>query len=145
MTTTEQDARALAHLAYRLREDTHGARKWDQPGIWTEVSRLIGTNLAVACETVTRHASDPTADTPGAIRRGFIPGPPAPPIARPPKRDQECPRHPGSHAVGCSGCAADRLSHTPTPEPHTRRTDPPPEWAQARANLRSRHRGDDDD
>lgn len=143
MTTTEQDARALAHLAYRLREDTHGAGKWDRPGIWSELSRLIGTNLAVACETVIRHASDPTADTPGAIRRGYLPGPPTPPAFRPPKRDDECPAHPGSHAVGCSGCAADRHAGTPAPPARTRKTPPPPEWAKARAALR--RGGDDDD
>lgn len=143
MTTTEQDARALAHLAYRLREDTHGAGKWDRPGIWAEVSRLIGTNLAVACETVVRNSADPAADTPGAIRRGYLPGPPAPPIARPPKRDDECPAHPGSHATACSGCAADRHAGTPAPPARTRKTPPPPEWAKARAALR--RGGDDDD
>ena len=76
MTTTEQDARALAYLAGRLREDTYGAGKWDAPGIWTEVSALIGQNLAVTIERVCRHAADPDAKTPGAIRRPYTPGPP---------------------------------------------------------------------
>ena len=78
MSTTEQDARALAYLAGRLREDTYGAGKWDAPGIWAEVSALIGQNLSVAIERVCRHAADPDAKTPGAIRRPYTPGPPEP-------------------------------------------------------------------
>ena len=76
MPVTEQDARAIAYLAGRLREDTHGANRWDSPGIWAEVSPLIGQNLAVTIERVTRHAQDPDAKTPGAIRRPYVPGPP---------------------------------------------------------------------
>lgn len=78
MPMTEQDARALAYLAGRLREETYGANKWDAPGIWAEVSPLVGQNLAVSIERVTRHAADPEAKTPGAIRRPYTPGPPAP-------------------------------------------------------------------
>jgi hypothetical protein len=82
MSTTERDARALTYLARRLREDTHGAGKWDEPGVWAEVSALIGQNLAIAIERVTRHAADPEAKTPGAIRRPYVPGPPAPVMER---------------------------------------------------------------
>lgn len=78
MPVTEHDARALAHLAARLREETFGANRWDQPGIWAEVRALIGQNLAVTIERVARHAADPDAKTPGAIRRPFTPGPPEP-------------------------------------------------------------------
>lgn len=76
MSLNEQDARALIHLAKRLRQDTYGAGTWDQPGVEAEVLRLVGQDLAISIERVTRHAADPTARTPGAIRRPYTPGPP---------------------------------------------------------------------
>lgn len=75
MPLTDQDARALTYLARRLREDTYGANEWDVPGVYAVVSELIGQNLATSVESVTRHAADPEAKTPGAIRRPFTPPP----------------------------------------------------------------------
>lgn len=121
MTTTEQDARALTYLARRIRQETYGAREWDEAGIWAEIKTLIGQNLPLTIERVTRHAADPDAKTPGAIRRPFVPEAPTRERPRPPKRHEECPTHPGHHATGCSGCAADRLAGDATEAPNVRR------------------------
>ena len=87
MPTTDQDARALTYLARRLRDETHGANRWDDAGTYAVIAGLVGQNLAVTIERVIRHAADPDAKTPGAIRRPFTPpgpdmtGPPTPPKA----------------------------------------------------------------
>lgn len=73
MPANDQDARALTYLARRIRTETHGAAQWDEAGTWAVVSKLIGQNLALAIERVTRHAADPGARTPGAINRPFVP------------------------------------------------------------------------
>jgi len=134
--TTEQDARAIAYLAGRLRDETHGAAKWDQPGIWAIVSGLIGRNLAVTIEQVTRHAADPEAKTPGAILRPFTPEAPGRQPARPPKRADECPHHPGQWSGSCGGCAVDAATGTPKPPARHVKSTPPPEWHKARAAMR---------
>lgn len=84
MTTTDQDIRALAYLAGRLREDTYGANHWDAAGIMAELKPLVGQNLATSIERVIRHAGDVGAKTPGAIRRPFTPPaqPGRPPLER---------------------------------------------------------------
>lgn len=136
MTTNEQDARALAYLAARIRNETYGANKWDEPGIWVECKALIGQHLITAIERVTRHAADPDAKTPGAIRRPFLPQTTAhTPKQHPPKRDAECEHHPGQWATSCGGCASDRATSTPAPT-HRQPTDPPAAWHAARAELR---------
>lgn len=60
---------------------------------------------------------------------------------RPPRRDQECPRHPGQYADRCGGCAADQATHTPAP-PQQHHVNPDAERAHrgaaaARAALRA--------
>ena len=107
MPTSDQDARALTYLAKRLRDETHGANHWDEAGIWAHVSKLIGRNLAVTIEQVTRHAADPTAKTPGAIGRPFLPEPVARRTDLPPRRDDECRTHPGEWADTCRACASE--------------------------------------
>lgn len=135
--TTDQDARALTHLARRLRTETHGAGEWDEAGIYAVVAELIGQNLEITCERVLRHAADPEARTPGAIRRPFTP--PAASEKTPtkrgnPKPGEGCPSHPGYWADTCdtSGpCAA--------PAPYDDAPVPPPSWepgdAKAGADL----------
>ncbi|MGH9088816.1 MAG: hypothetical protein ACRDYZ_12035 [Acidimicrobiales bacterium] len=109
MPTTAQDARALAYLVKRLRDETQGANSWNDAGIWAIVSKLVGRNLAITVEQVTRHAADPEAKTPGAINRPFLPKQPSERRDRyvPPKRGEDCIRHPGQWAGSCGGCAAD--------------------------------------
>lgn len=83
MPVTDQDARALAYLARRIRQDADAPR-WDQAGIDATITKLVGRGLVSSIERVTRHAADPKAQTPGAILRPFVPeatvdGPPQPP------------------------------------------------------------------
>ena len=134
--TTERDAQALAYLAERLREETHGAGPWDEAGIWAVIKPLVGRNLAITIEQVTRHAADPEAKTPGAITRPFLPERQGPQPQRPPRRDQECPHHAGQWAGNCGGCAVDRANGDPAPSKRTTRTGPPPEWRKAREGMK---------
>lgn len=74
MSATDQDVRALEHLAHRLREDTTGCGKWDAHGTHVVFAReLKGMTLAIAMELVVAHATDPDAKTPAAITRPFKP------------------------------------------------------------------------
>ena len=93
MPVTQRDAQALTYLAGRLREETRGARTWDEHGTYAVVSKFIGQNLATTAEAVLRHAGDVEAKTPGAINRPFLPA--APVVdnrARPPKKHEACRR-----------------------------------------------------
>lgn len=81
MPLNDQDARALTYLVRRLREETLGAGKWDETGIYAVVSELIGQHLATSIERVVGHATDAEARTPGAIRRPFTPS--SKPTSRP--------------------------------------------------------------
>lgn len=76
MPVNDQDVRALTYLAKRVRDDTHGAGRWDEAGIAAKVSELRGQELAQAVERVVRHAADRDAKTPGAILRPFTPDAP---------------------------------------------------------------------
>lgn len=123
--TTDQDARALTYLARRLRDETHGCARWDDAGTYAVIARLVGQNLALTIERVTRHAADPEARTPGAIERPFVPDPTKPPT---PRRDWPDDAH------RCRTCSLDKAGHdrlnanTPTPEVHP--------WETKRGDLR---------
>lgn len=74
MAVTDLDISALEHLAYRIRQDTHGLVPWDRHGTHVIFKReLLGKHLPSAIETVIAHASDPEAKTPAAITRAFTP------------------------------------------------------------------------
>lgn len=121
MSVTDLDVSALVHLAYRIREDTHGLKPWDRQGTHVIFTReLKGMHLPTAVEIVIRHASDPEAKTPAAITRPFLPA--APPAHRlrksgPPRKHEECPTHAGQYADNCGGCNADALAGDDRPEP----------------------------
>lgn len=120
MPVNDRDLGALVYLAGRLREDTHGAGTWDTHGTEVVFAReLRGTNLRIALEEIIAHASDPHAKTPAAINRGFKPAPASPAARRvyPPKKTDECARHPGQWADNCGGCKADQAAGDLTPEP----------------------------
>ena len=108
MSMNTRDAQALTYLAGRLRTETPGAGVWDEPGTYAVVSRLVGQNLAMAVEQVTRNAADPDARTPGAINRPFTPALKPQPKVHPPRREAECRIHAGQYGDNCGGCAADR-------------------------------------
>lgn len=109
MPTTDQDARALTYLAKRLREETHGANRWDEAGISAIVTNLIGRNLPSVVEQVTRHACDPEAKTPGAINRPFLPDAPTDGGRR--SYNVPCPNH-ADQVLPCRLCAARRSDGT---------------------------------
>lgn len=144
MPATDQDVRALEHLARRLREDTYGCKPWDAEGTHVVFAReLLGKNLAYAIELVLHHACDPNAKTPAAITRKFTPDLPAPPTPGPPKATESCPRHPGSPAANCGGCNADRLAGDASPAPSRGRPRINPDViAAARAAAFPRPEGD---
>ena len=137
MPLTDQDARALTYIAKRLREETHGANRWDEAGIHAVVAKLIGRNLPATVEQITRHASDPDAKTPGAINRPFLPDAPKSETHRPPRKTEECPIHAGQWRESCSACAADRLAGDTTRPADPRRPDGSDALALARAQLAS--------
>lgn len=140
MTTTEQDLRALAYLAQRLRTETHGAAKWDHAGLWPVLKRLEGHNLALTIERVTRHAADPDARTPAAIERPFVPeAPKATGVRYPPKAADECRLHPGEWATSCRACAGDALAGDPKRPTRAPRTG---DYSERVAELRAAMRGE---
>lgn len=139
MTTTEQDLRALAYLAQRLRTETHGAKKWDDAGLWPVLKRLEGHNLALTVERVTRHAQDPEARTPAAIERPFIPDAPRAGVKFPMKAGDpdECRTHRGQHRDHCSGCAADQKAADDMPAGFATTTSAQEAIAACRAALKT--------
>lgn len=85
MTTTDQDLRALTYLARRLRDETHGCAKWDEAGTFEVLKQtLAGQNLLISIQRVLGHATDTDAQTPGAIKRPFVPEPAVVPEPRKP-------------------------------------------------------------
>lgn len=123
MPTNDQDARALTYLATRIRKETRGCREWDESGTYANVSKLVGQNLAMTVERVTRHAADPEAKTPGAIARPFVPDAQVGGPRFPAKDPEACPLHVGEHADNCRACAADRLAGD-GPQRHVPRVSP---------------------
>lgn len=131
---TDQDARALTFIACRIRKEVHGAREWDDAGTYAEISKLLGHNLPIVVERVTRHAGDVEAKTPGAIRRPFIPAAPDNGNRQPAKAGDDCRIHPGEWADNCRACASDRLAGDVTPRrPLEAVSDPAPNVARLRA------------
>lgn len=106
------DVPQFVSLAERLRRETHGCKVWDRQGADVVFAReLVGMNFRTALELVIAHAGDPEAKTPAAITRPFKPEAPAPrKRVGPPRRDEECPTHPGQYADNCGGCRADQLA-----------------------------------
>ncbi len=107
----DQEMRAIAFLAMRVRKATHGAGPWDEPGVMTNLRKVQQQGLAHTIENVIRHAADPKVKSPGVIASSFKPAKlpePQPRGSFPPKRSEECSEHVGElpppfckiHAVG---------------------------------------------
>lgn len=127
MPVTDQDARALAYLVGRIRQDTRGANEWDAAGVYAVIARMVGQSLPVTVERVTRHAADPEAKTPGALTRPFLPPAPEGGPWTPAKPADECPAHPGQYPHNCRPCASEALvdgKRPPVPPRPPRRPDP---------------------
>ena len=123
MTTTDRDIQALHYIAQRLRAETNGARKWDDAGLTSVLSKLKGHNLAITVERVTRHAGDAEARTPGAIERPFVPDAPTGGSAQPLRPSEACrncgrAKH-GPHAE-CDGRVPLRTADVSAPVAHLR-------------------------
>ena len=65
MPVTDQDARALAYLAARMRP--HGARRWDEAGIVAAIGKVKHLALADVALAVARAADDRSLETPAPI------------------------------------------------------------------------------
>lgn len=93
MSADDQELRALAFLALRIRRATSGAGPWDEDGLMTNLRKIQNRNLHMLVEHTIRHAADPAAKTPGVLQGTFTPEAPVPDNrARPPKRAEQCPR-----------------------------------------------------
>lgn len=112
-----------------IRHRPHGSTRWQEAGTRAAIAKHCGTwGLAEATVHVLAHARDPKANTPNVIASRFAPDnePEIGGHPHPPRREQECRKHPGNWANPCSGCAADmapdpdygqpsQLTHDPTP------------------------------
>lgn len=108
MTTTDQQARAIAYLLHEIRPD------W---GI-TSLETLIRTNqpqpLGPLIIAATTKAMEATCKTPAPI---FHPGPHWPAKAKTTgPRAEPCPTHIGESSHNCRCCAADRKAAPPEHE-----------------------------
>lgn len=65
MPVTDQEARALAYLAARMRP--YGARRWDEPGIIAAIAKVKHLELAEVTLAVARAADDRDLETPAPI------------------------------------------------------------------------------
>jgi hypothetical protein len=93
MSIDDQELRALAFLALRVRRATPGAGPWDENGLMANLRKIANRNLHMTIEHVLRHAADPKAKTPGVIQGSHTPAAPvADKRAHPPKRHEACPR-----------------------------------------------------
>ncbi len=140
MPCDDQELRAIAFLAMRVRRSTYGAGPWDEAGLMTNLRKIADRNLHMTVEHVLRHAADPKAKSPGVIVGHWTPEAPKdePKRVGPPKRDQECPHHPGQYADNCGGCQADQRAddeHASPPRPREP-VDPTAPAAAIRAALR---------
>lgn len=115
---TPDQHQALTWLACETRRTTHGCGDWDKPGTHKAIGDICGTwTFATALDHVIAHARDPKARTPFAMR-GTKPNLEPTSSHKHPMRagdPDECRLHRGQHRDHCSGCAADRLTHDPTP------------------------------
>lgn len=143
MPVTREQAAQLASLAAAMRP--HGARRWDEPGIVAAIAKVAHLALSDVAMAVTRAASDRTADNPGVISATTSIHWREKAAERahqtPPRRDEECPHHPGQRVANCGGCNADRLGGDQPPVRHHAKPAPmPPEYVAAREALAAARR-----
>ena len=119
MSADDQELRALAFLALRIRRATNGAGPWDEDGLMTNLRKIQNRNLHMLVEHTIRHAADPAAKTPGVLAGSFTP--PAPKAEsrtwKPPKKSEECTRHPGQWPTACGPCATENTPAYYDPDP----------------------------
>ncbi len=119
MPTTDRDIALLVELSYRVREETYGCGKWDRAGIHAVVSEFKNHHFVETLDRVVGHSLDPKAQTPGAMRRPFVPvsAVATPGVRHPAKAGHDCRKHAGQPAIACSLCAVDHIRTERDPEP----------------------------
>lgn len=111
MTVRLDDVAHLAYLARRLRKETYGCAQWDEAGTYSVIREFVGRSYGETLHLVVGHSMDPKAQTPGAMRRPFVPQRTDEPGRRlPAKVGEDCKRHPGEYVGACRGCAVDSLT-----------------------------------
>lgn len=110
MSIDEQELRAIAYLAIRVRKATFGCAPWDELGLMANLRKIQNRNLHLTIEHVMRHAADPNAKSPGVLAGSFTPEAPKAERYTPPKKHQECKIHPGQWASSCGGCRSTELA-----------------------------------
>ncbi|WP_310962131.1 hypothetical protein [Nocardioides terrisoli] len=130
MPVTKDQARILTSLIVASRP--HGAPRWDEPGIMAALAKVADRSLPEVVIASIRAACDASARNPGVIAApGKAWDSDTVPIEaksrpHPPKRGQDCPRHPGQFADRCGGCRADQLAGPDDDEDTP--DSPPPSW-----------------
>lgn len=105
MSISKDQARMLTALAIACRPV--GASKWDESGTFTNIGRIAHWPIAMVCEHVIAHASDPAAKTPGVIGSSYTPQPQHASLSpRNPKPQEAC-AHCGNYANACGGRCKD--------------------------------------
>lgn len=107
MPIDDQELRAIAFLALRVRRATPGAGPWDEDGLITNLRKIANRNLHLTIEHVLRHAADSAAKSPGVLVGRFTPEAPKTERAHPPKRNEQCPRC-GGRLPDCACTLEDR-------------------------------------
>ena len=108
MTLTAKQAWAIGHLVHELRPE------WEAEGVVAALKRCAGGDPFATALASIRAAADKNARTPGVIptpgthwQEGLKRDPEP---ARPPRKSEDCPKHPGNWRDSCHGCAADKLA-----------------------------------
>ena len=98
MAPTDQHIRAIVFLAKSVRDQCHGARKWDEAGIAAAVAKVRQLHLADVTQAAMRAADDRSLDTPGAISN------PSAPCWQERKPGRTQPREPFDRGTFCAHC-----------------------------------------
>lgn len=101
MPIDDQELRAIAFLALRVRRATPGAGPWDEDGLIANLRKIANRNLHLTIEHVLRHAADPNAKSPGVLAGRFTPAAPASERPYPPRRADQC-RRCGGRLPACA-------------------------------------------
>lgn len=108
MTISREQGQAIATLMSALRPE------WDQPGCLAAVGQLISRDPANVAMAAVRLCATPEARTPGALTNPhgghWTERVTVSPVRYPPKRGEDCRKHPGEWPDTCRGCAADDLT-----------------------------------
>lgn len=93
MTLDRNDIGALTYIARRIREQHHGATKWDEPGIAAGIRRMVdrGFGFDEILDQVVNHARDKSAKNPGVLGHPISGQPVVVTSRRNPMRADQCP------------------------------------------------------